>query len=135
MARRHGVNQRAIRDVNGGVANGEQQIGTEGPGNFYAHAGIGHGKGQHADNRNGNRNPQLPWAKAPPAAAGTVCDHAHNRVGNCIKNAKYHKERTNDRGRQAKNVGVEKGEKVADETGNDGAACIAKAVADFLPNG
>ena len=94
----HGVDQRTVRHVDGGIADGEQQIGAERPGNFYAHAGVRDGKREYANNANGNRNPQLPGAKAPPATLGTVGQHAHYRVGNGVKYAQGNKQCTNQCG-------------------------------------
>jgi hypothetical protein len=72
MARGHRVDQRAVGHVNRGIAHRKQQIGAERPGDFYPHAGIGHGEGQDADNADRHGNPQLPGAKASPAALGAV---------------------------------------------------------------
>ena len=113
MARGHGVDKRAVGHVDRGIADGEQQIGTEGPGNFYAHAGIGHGKGEHANDRNWNGNPHLPRAESPPAALRAVSNHAHHRIGDGVKNAQGDKQRAHQRGSQPKNIGVKEGQKIA----------------------
>ena len=133
MARGHGVDQRAVGDVNRGVAHREQQIGAERPGDFYPHAGIGHGKRQNADNADRHGNPQLPGTKAPPAALGTVGQHAHDRIGNGVKNAQGQKQGSDQRGRQAEDIGIEKSQKVHDQAGNHRPARVAKSVAYFFP--
>ena len=76
----HGVYQGAVGDVIGGIANREQKIGPERPGNFHVWAHVWHGKRQDADNRKRHGSPELPRAKAAPAAAGSVSNNAHNRV-------------------------------------------------------
>ncbi len=108
MTRGHRVDQRAVGDVYRGVAHRQQQIGAERPGDFYPHAGVGHGKRQDADNADRHGNPQLPGTKASPAALGTVGQHAHNRVGNGVENAQGQKQGPDQRGRQAEDIGIEK---------------------------
>ena len=132
MAGGHGVDQRAIRHVDGGIAYGQQQIGAERPGDFHAHAGVRDGEGQHADDPDGKRDPQLPRTKTPPAALRAVGNHAHHRIGNRVKYPKSNKQRAHQRGRQAKYIGIEKGQEVHDQAGNYRAARVAQAVANFL---
>jgi hypothetical protein len=40
-----------------------------------------------------------------------VGNHAHHRVGDGVKHAQGNKQRADQRGRQAKDIGIEKGEK------------------------
>ncbi|MNB76801.1 hypothetical protein D3C75_234720 [compost metagenome] len=93
----HGVDQRAVRHVDGGIAYREQQIGAEGPGDFYPHSGVRYGEGQHANNANWHGDPQLPRTKASPAALGAVGNDPHHRVGDGIKYAQGDKQRADQR--------------------------------------
>ena len=128
----HGIDQRTIRHVDGGIAHGQQQIGAERPGDFHAHAGVRDGKGQHADDADGKRDPQLPGTKTSPAALRAVSNHAHHRIGNCVKYPQGNEQRADERGRQAKHIGIEKGQKIHDQTGDYRAARVAQAVANFF---
>ena len=112
MAGGHGVDQRAIGHVDGGITYGQEQIGSERPGDFDPHAGVRNGKGQNADNPDGNRHPQLPGTKTPPAALRAVGNNPHHRIGNGVKHAQRNKQCPHQRGGQAKNVGMEKGKKI-----------------------
>ncbi len=135
MAGGHGVDQRTVGHVDGGIADGQQQVSAECPRNLHAHAGFRYGEGQHADDANRECHPQLPGTKAPPSALGAVGNHAHDRVRNRVKYAQGNKQRADKRRGQAKNIGIEKGQKIHDQAGNDRAARVAQAVANFLANG
>ena len=125
MTRGHGIDQRAIRHVDGGIADRQQKICPECPGNFDARTGFRHGKREYANNADGHCHPQLPRAKASPAALRAVGDNAHYRVGDGVENAQGHKQRAHQRGSQPKNIGVKEGQKIHDQAGNNRAARVA----------
>ena len=67
------------------------------------------------------------------ADAGAELEHARaQRAGKVQLQPEPRRERAHQRGRQAKYIGIEKGQEVHDQAGNYRAARVAQAVANFL---
>lgn len=127
--------QRAVRDVNNGVEQGQQRVGDRGVNQLAVMTQVRRAVGQYADEAERNRAEQDPRAEFPPATAGTVGQQPHAGVGYRIQRAGQQEHGADIAGRNTKNIGIEKHHIQHDVIKNDVACGIAHAVANLLFDG
>ena len=127
--------QRAVRDVDHGVEQSQQRVGDRGVYQLAVMTQVRRAVGQYADEAERNRAEQDPRAEFSPAAAGTVGQQPHARVGYRIQRAGQQEHGADIAGRNTKDIGIEKHHIQHDVIKNDVACGIAHAVANLLFDG
>lgn len=124
--------QRAVRDVDHGIEQGQQRVGDGGVNHFAVEAQVRRGICQHADDAERDSAKQNPWTELAPAAAGAVGNQPHARVGDRIQRAGQQEHGADKPGGNTKNIGVEKHHIKHDVIKNDMAGGVSHAVANLL---
>jgi hypothetical protein len=117
--------QRAVRDVDHGIEQGQQGVGHGSVNQFAVEAEVRRGVGQHADDAERDGAEQNPRAELAPAAAGAVGNQPHARVGDRIQRARQQEHGADKPGGNAENIGVEKHHVQHDVIKNDVAGGVS----------
>ena len=124
--------QRAVRNVDHGIEQGQQGVGNGGVNHFAVEAEVRRGVGQHADDAERDGTKQNPRTELAPAAAGAVGNQPHARVGDRIQRAGQQEHGADKPGGNAENIGIEKHHVQHDVIKNDVAGGVSHAVANLL---
>lgn len=124
--------QRAVRDIDHGIEQGQQRVCDGGVNHFTVEAEVRRGIRQHADDAERDRAEQNPRTELTPAAAGAVGNQPHARVGDRIQRAGQQEHGADKPGGNTKNIGVEKHHIKHDVIKNDVAGGVSHAVANLL---
>ena len=128
---RHG----AVRHVNEGVDQSQENVGHAGVDDFALRREVRRVEGQYADDAERDSAPQQERAELAVPRAGAVNQQPHQRVGDGVEHAGDQKQRAHNARRQAEDVGIEIGQQKHRGLPDEAAGGVTQPIANFVFHG